>query len=98
MKPKILILHASGINRDREAAWACELAGGTPEIVHINALRGAAASYHLADYQMLIIGGGFSYGDALGAGKRLGLDLNLDLRDELALFVEKGKPILGICN
>jgi phosphoribosylformylglycinamidine synthase subunit PurQ / glutaminase len=98
MKPKILILHASGINRDREAAWACELAGGAPEIVHINALRGPSATHCLADYQMLIIGGGFSYGDALGAGKRLGLDLNLDLRDELTLFVEKGKPILGICN
>lgn len=98
MKPKVLILHASGINRDREAAWACELAGGAPEIVHINALRGASATHRLADYQMLIIGGGFSYGDALGAGKRLGLDLNLDLRDELALFIEKGKPLLGICN
>ena len=28
MTAKVLILHASGTNRDREAAWACELAGG----------------------------------------------------------------------
>jgi phosphoribosylformylglycinamidine synthase len=98
MKPRILILHASGINRDHEAAWACELAGGAPEIAHINQLRGSAATHRLAGYQMLIIAGGFSYGDALGAGKRLALDLNLDLRDDLALFVEKGKPVLGICN
>jgi phosphoribosylformylglycinamidine synthase len=98
MKPKIIILHASGINRDHEAAWACELAGGEPEIAHINQLRGPAANRRLSDYHMLVVAGGFSYGDALGAGKRLALDLTLDLRDDLAEFVEQGKPILGICN
>jgi len=97
-KPKILILHASGINRDHEAAWACELAGGQPEIVHINQLRGTAATHRLANYQMLIVGGGFSYGDALGAGKRLAFDLSHDLNEELAAFVAQGKAILGICN
>ena len=97
-KPNILILHASGINRDHEAAWACELAGGRPEIVHINQLRGAAPSHRLADTQLLIVAGGFSYGDALGAGRRLALDLTLDLGDDLAAFVAAGKPILGICN
>lgn len=96
MKPKILILHASGINRDHEAAWACELAGGAPEIVHINQLR--AGEKRLSNYQMLIVAGGFSYGDALGAGRRLALDLNLDLADNLFRFVEAGKPIMGICN
>lgn len=98
MKPKVLILHASGINRDHEAAWACELAGGAPEIVHINHLRQHSSPTRLDAYQMLIIAGGFSYGDALGAGKRLALDLTLDLGDYLAAFIEKGKPILGICN
>jgi phosphoribosylformylglycinamidine synthase len=98
MKPKILILHASGINRDREAAWACQLAGGAPEIVHINQLRGASPTHRLADYHMLVVAGGFSYGDALGAGKRLALALNLDLRADLDRFIEQGKPILGICN
>ncbi|MDM8533032.1 phosphoribosylformylglycinamidine synthase subunit PurQ [Anaerolineales bacterium HSG25] len=98
MKPAVLILHASGTNRDHEAAWACELAGGLPEIVHINQLRGALHSHRLADYQMLVVAGGFSYGDALGAGRRLALDLTLDVQDDLARFVEQKKPILGICN
>ena len=79
MKPKILILHASGTNRDHEAAWACELAGGLPEMVHINQLRDSASGKKLADYQMLVVAGGFSYGDALGAGRRLALNLTLDL-------------------
>ena len=66
--PSILILHASGTNRDGEAARACELAGGAPEIVHLNQLR--RGERRLADYEMLLLPGGFSYGDALGAGVR----------------------------
>ena len=97
-KPKILILHASGTNRDHEAAWACELAGGQPEIVHINQMRDTPSVKKLTGYQMLVVAGGFSYGDALGAGKRLALNLTLGLEDDLTRFIEQGKPVLGICN
>ena len=96
MKPKILILHATGSNRDREAAWACELAGGAPEIVHINQL--IAGERRLKDYQMLILPGGFSYGDDLGAGKLWAVALRHRLAGEMAAFVEAGRPVLGICN
>jgi phosphoribosylformylglycinamidine synthase len=96
MKPKILILHASGANRDAEAARACELAGGEPEIVHINQLR--AGERKLADYPMLLLPGGFTYGDALGAGARLALDMRIYFEDELADFVDRGRMVLGICN
>lgn len=96
MKPRILILHATGTNRDREAAWACELAGGAPEIVHINRL--IAGERRLPDYQMLVLPGGFSYGDDLGAGKLWAVALRHRLADELAGFVAARRPILGICN
>lgn len=96
MKPKILILHASGTNRDGEAARACELAGGAPEIVHINRLR--AGERHFSDYDALILPGGFSYGDALGAGVRLALDMHVFFKDQLHAFVASGKRVLGICN
>lgn len=96
MKPSILILHASGTNRDAEAARACELAGGAPEIVHVNQLRQGIRRFQ--DYQMLILPGGFSYGDALGAGARMALDMQVYFREELHTFVESGKPVLGICN
>lgn len=94
--PSILILHASGTNRDAEAARACEVAGGAPEIVHINQLRRGERSF--ADYQALLLPGGFSYGDALGAGARLALDLQVYFHDQLHAFVDSGKPVLGICN
>lgn len=96
MKPKILIVHASGTNRDEEAARACELAGGAPEIVHINQLR--ASSRTVGEYDMLLIPGGFSYGDALGAGVRMALDMQIFFTDQLTEFVASGKPVLGICN
>jgi phosphoribosylformylglycinamidine synthase subunit PurQ / glutaminase len=73
-----------------------ELAGGSPEIRHINELRRSGESW--ADFQMLILPGGFSYADALGAGKLLALDLNSYFADQLDVFVASGKPVIGICN
>lgn len=96
MKPKILILHATGTNRDREAAWACELAGGLSEIVHVNQL--VAGERRLLDYQMLVLPGGFSYGDDLGAGKVWAVALRHRLADEMAAFTAARRPVLGICN
>lgn len=96
VRPNVLILHAPGTNRDREAAWAVELAGGQPEIVHIHQLH--SGERRLRDYHMLLLPGGFAHADALGAGKLLALDLRLRLGDDLAEFIAAGKPVLGICN
>lgn len=96
MKPRILILHATGVNRDRDVAWACELAGGAPDIRHINQV--IAGTYRLKDYQMLVLPGGFSYGDDLGAGKLWAVALRHRLAADLAAFVAAGRPVLGICN
>lgn len=95
-RPPILIPHASGTNRDGEAAQAVELAGGDARIVHINELRSGAV--RIADHAAVLLPGGFSYGDALGAGGRLALELRTWFADELSALVEAGKPILGICN
>lgn len=94
--PKVLILHATGTNRDRDAALACELAGGAPEIVHVNQLL--AGTRRLDDYGMLVVPGGFSYGDDLGAGKLWAVYLRELLGEALAHFIADGRPVLGICN
>jgi len=91
-----MILHAPGTNRDRDIALACQMAGGDPEIVHINQL--AAGSKSLEAYQMLVVPGGFSYGDDLGAGRLWATDLVHRFRAQLDAFVAAGKPVLGICN
>lgn len=96
MKPKALVLHATGTNRDADACTALNLAGALPEIVHINKLK--AKEKNWKDYSILVIPGGFSYADALGAGKLLALDLVNYFFDEVSEFIFSGKPVIGICN
>ncbi|GAB4484672.1 MAG: phosphoribosylformylglycinamidine synthase I [Anaerolineales bacterium] len=96
MKPTALILQAHGTNRDLDVAEALTLAGAEPVFSPLNELR--AGKKHFSDYQMLIVPGGFSYADALGAGKLLALDLTSYFADEIAAFVAAGKPVIGICN
>jgi len=96
MKPQALILQAHGTNRDYDVAEALTLAGADPHPVPLNDLR--AGKKHFADYQMLVVAGGFSYADSLGAGKLLALDLNSYFNEEISTFVETGKPVIGICN
>ncbi len=72
-KPRILVLHAPGTSRDRDAALACTLAGGAPEIVHVNQILSGEREF--AAFQMLVLPGGSAYGDDLGAGRLWGHDL-----------------------
>ena len=96
MKPKALILQAHGSNRDFDVIEALTLAGADAIGVPLNELR--MNKTQLSDFQLLVIPGGFSYADALGAGKLLALDLSSYFADEIFAFVESGKPMLGICN
>ncbi len=96
VKPHVLVLQGPGSNCDRETAEAWRLAGAEPELVHVNQLL--RQERRLDDYQILTIPGGFTYGDALGAGKLLAVDLVYRLREPLWRFVESGKPVLGVCN
>lgn len=95
-EPRILVLRAAGINCDEETAAAIELAGGRAERFHVNRL--IEGRPRLDDFAGLVIPGGFSYGDHLGAGKLLAVDLVHRLGDALRRFVQGGRPVLGICN
>ncbi len=96
MRPKALILFATGTNRDQDVAQAIELSGATAEIMPLSYLKKHTTTWN--DYQILIVAGGFSYADALGAGKLLALELEHIFSDEVHEFVARGKPTLGICN
>ena len=91
-RPPVLIPHAPGTNRDEEAALAVDAAGGAPRIVAVGELIARPRSF--SRYGAVLLPGGFSYGDALGAGGRLALEL----RAWLAEAARSGQPILGICN
>ena len=95
-KVKTLILRAPGTNCDVETAFAFQQAGAEAVLVHVNEL--IRQRERLADYQVLVIPGGFTYGDDLGAGRILANELRLKLGEDITQFVEAGGLILGVCN
>lgn len=102
-KVKSCVLITDGTNCDRETKYAFEIAGAEAEIVHIKSLikkydSATKEKKCLDNYDILAIPGGFSYGDKIAAGKILASDLEHFLSDEIEKFVEKRKPIIGICN
>lgn len=96
MSLKVLVLRVAGTNCDWETAHGLAMAGASPERVHIGRLLERGVS--LADYGMLVIPGGFSYGDDLSAGRVLANELRLKLADQVFDFAARGRPIIGICN
>jgi phosphoribosylformylglycinamidine synthase I len=93
---KAIILRTAGTNCDQESAYALKLAGAEPSIIHINQLLSKEVS--LDPFRLMIIPGGFSYGDDVAAGKILANELRFKLRDALDEFIAQGKRIIGICN
>lgn len=93
---KALILHAPGTNRDGDLAYALQQAGAQTHIYPLTRLRTERTNW-LA-YDLLALPGGFSYGDALGAGQLWALDLQTWFSDQMQAFVASGRPVLGICN
>jgi phosphoribosylformylglycinamidine synthase len=94
--PTALVISAPGTNRDGDVALALELAGARP--VH-HLLGDVLAAPELARHaQLIVVPGGFSYADSLGAGRMFGLELQLGLGDVLRQAVDDGRPVIGICN
>jgi phosphoribosylformylglycinamidine synthase I len=95
-QPKVMVLRTAGTNCDKETAFAFETAGALARLVHINEL--ARREKDLADYQILAIPGGFSYGDDIASGKILANELKYKIEEGLQRFIGDGKLVIGICN
>src|SRR3954463_1850948 len=96
MKPQVLILRTAGVNCDQETAHAFELVGAQSVFMHVNRLLEDPSK--LADFQILAVPGGFSYGDDIAAGRIFANQITHHLKAPLQSFVAAGKPIIGICN
>jgi phosphoribosylformylglycinamidine synthase I len=95
VRSRALVLRAPGTNCDRETVIALEMAGADVESVHLERLLAAARD--LDDFGLVVLPGGFSFGDHLGAGALWAHRLEA-VREALDRFVASGKPVLGICN
>ncbi|MBU1895221.1 MAG: phosphoribosylformylglycinamidine synthase I, partial [Candidatus Omnitrophica bacterium] len=95
-KVKVIVLRTAGTNCDKETAFAFEVCGAETELVHINSL--VMNDKNLADYQILAIPGGFTYGDDVASGKILANELKSKLKSQVLQFISDGKLVIGICN
>ncbi len=95
-KVNALILTGFGLNCDNETAYVFELAGAKAHKIHINTL--ISGKVKLEDFQILVFGGGFSWGDDHGAGVIQALKLKDHIGKQLLSFVDQGNLVIGICN
>jgi phosphoribosylformylglycinamidine synthase len=93
---KAIVLRAAGINCDLETQCALELAGAKADRIHINRIIEDKSLFD--GYQILVIPGGFSYGDDVAAGKILANQIKHHLFEQTKKFIDDGKLVLGICN
>ena len=94
--PCAIIFSGYGLNCEDETKAAFEMAGGSARIIHLNDIVAKPAVLKKAD--VLIVGGGFAYGDDTGAGKAYGARLKQHLGNEIEEFLQRDTLTIGICN
>ncbi len=82
---KALVISGYGLNCEEETAYGFELVGAKADIVHINDL--IEGRKKLADYQIMVFPGGFSYGDDTGSGYAFGNRVKNHLWEYVLNFV-----------
>src|SRR5271169_2127219 len=92
---KICIMRVAGTNRDGDAALCLEDQGAVVDVLHLNDIL---RRRNLGSYHGLVLPGGFAYGDYVRAGAIWAKRIQAFLGEDLKLFAEARKPILGICN
>lgn len=95
-KVRVLVFAGYGLNCEEETAYAFQLAGGVPEIVHLNDL--IDGKRRMSDFDIAAVPGGFAYGDDTGSGKAYANRIRNHLMKDVEMFVKSGKLMIGICN
>ncbi|HQR09733.1 MAG TPA: phosphoribosylformylglycinamidine synthase [Casimicrobiaceae bacterium] len=98
-RPRVAILREQGVNGHVEMAAAFDRAGFDAYDVHMSDLASGRRS--LGEFKGFVAGGGFSYGDVLGAGEGWAKSIlfNPSVRDQFAAFLSRGDSFaLGVCN
>jgi phosphoribosylformylglycinamidine synthase len=93
-RPAAILLKFPGTNCDEETARALRVTGFDAEILPFSLVD--RARVEKAD--LIVLSGGFSYGDYVMAGRLAQLELQRRLGTALRAFTENGGYLLGICN
>lgn len=93
-RPHALLLKFPGTNCDEETARALETVGFTARTMPFFLIERDS----LDEVDLVVLPGGFSYGDYVMAGRLAQLQLEQRMGSALHEFRERGGLILGICN
>jgi len=96
MSANVLVLAGYGLNCEEETLHAFEYAGLKGSIRHINDV--IETPNLLDNAEILVVPGGFSYGDDTGSGNAFAQKMKLSLWESLQKFVARDTLTLGICN
>ncbi len=94
--PNALVVVTAGTNCDLELAEAFRLAGAVTETMHLQRLFEKPAL--LDRYDLIGLPGGFSYGDAVAAGRIQAQLIRQKLYERFVRAIERGVPIFAPCN
>ncbi len=95
-QPKVIVLRTAGTNCDEETVFAFKYFGAQVDAVHINEFH--YENVQLDAYHILVLPGGFTYGDDIESGRILANELRLKLGESIEKFIKDKKLIIGICN
>ncbi|NRB76414.1 MAG: phosphoribosylformylglycinamidine synthase I [Verrucomicrobiales bacterium] len=93
-RPRAVLLKFPGTNCDEETARALEVVGFRTEIVPISSLT----TETLDGVKLVMLSGGFSYGDYVMSGRLARLVTEQKIDGALKEFRDNGGYLLGICN
>ena len=82
------VIRFPGSNCDEDACYAVSQAGAQPVLVW-------HADYELPSVDVIILPGGFTYGDYLRSGAMAALS---PVMTSIVEFANRGGPVIGICN
>ncbi len=93
-RPCAVLLKFPGTNCDAETARALEEVGFVTETIPISVLKPET----LVGVSLVVLSGGFSYGDYVMSGRIASLVTEQKIGETLKEFRDNGGYILGICN
>lgn len=93
-RPCAVLLKFPGTNCDGETSRALEAVGFETEVVPISVLKPET----LVGVDLVVLSGGFSYGDYVMSGRLASLVTKQKMGDTLKEFRDNGGYLLGICN
>ncbi|MBI1274647.1 phosphoribosylformylglycinamidine synthase subunit PurQ [bacterium] len=94
--PKAIVLSGYGLNCEDESEFALKHNGAEVTIKHINDLIENPKA--LDEFQIMLIPGGFSFGDDTGSGNAYAHKLRNHLLEAVLGFVARDTLTIGICN